>query len=84
MFLFSIEFTQSAEKQFGKLESGVQERIISVVERLRIRPSEHLVKLVGSNEYKFRVGDYRVICIIDYAKECIYVVKVGHRKNIYD
>ncbi|MBI4140360.1 type II toxin-antitoxin system RelE/ParE family toxin [Candidatus Woesearchaeota archaeon] len=84
MLLFSIEFTQSAEKQFGKLESGVQERIISAVERLRIRPGEHLVKLVGGNAYKFRVGDYRAVCIIDYTKECIYVVKVGHRKNVYD
>jgi len=83
MLLFSIEFTQSAEKQFGKLESEVQERIISAIERLRLRPDEHLVKLVGSNSYKFRVGDYRAICVIDYAKECIYVVKVGHRKNIY-
>lgn len=82
--LFLIEFTESADKQFGKLELQVQERIVSAIERLRCRPEEHLVKLVGRDAYKFRVGDYRVVCVIDYLKQIISVVKVGHRKKVYD
>jgi len=83
MLLFSIEFTQSAEKQFEKLEPQIQARIVAVVERLRFRPVEHLVKLVDEDAYKCRAGDYRIICTVDYEKQVIYVLKVGHRRNVY-
>lgn len=62
----------------------MQERIISALERIRIRPETYITKLVGDPGYKLRVGDYRVIMDIDKDNLLILVIKVGHRRNIYE
>ena len=73
-----------AKKQLIKLERNIQERIISALEKIRIRPESFITKLVGDQGYKLRVGDYRVIMDIDKNSLIILVIKVGHRKNIYN
>ena len=81
---YDIIFSDRAFREFKKLEKNVQERIISVLERIRIRPSAYVTKLVGEPGYKLRVGDYRIIMDIDNKRLIILVLKVGLRKNIYD
>jgi mRNA interferase RelE/StbE len=81
--MYDVEFSQSAEKQFFKLEKAVQQRIIFALERIRIRPYPHVKKLVGSPYFRLRVGDYRVIMGINENKLIILVLEIGHRKNIY-
>ncbi|MBS3146495.1 type II toxin-antitoxin system RelE/ParE family toxin [Candidatus Woesearchaeota archaeon] len=82
--MFEIFFTNKAENQLKKLEKNVQQRIIAVLERSRIRPEDHFERLVGEKAYKLRVGDYRIIADIDNNKLVILVLKLGHRKNIYE
>ncbi|MBI4016258.1 MAG: type II toxin-antitoxin system RelE/ParE family toxin [Candidatus Aenigmarchaeota archaeon] len=82
--MYSIEFSEYAEKQFSKLDSQVQQRIVSVLDRIRIRPIDHLVKLIGIEAYKCRIGDYRTICTVNHESRTIFVVKVGHRKDVYE
>lgn len=84
IFLYEIIFSIKAKKQLLKLERNIQERIISSLERIRIRPETFITKLVGDKGYKLRVGDYRVIMDIDDNNLIILVIKVGHRKNIYN
>jgi mRNA interferase RelE/StbE len=79
-----IVFTDTSQKQFNKLEKDVQERIIKALERIRLRPESFVKKLVGDPGYRLRVGDYRVILDIEKSELIILVIKVGHRKNIYD
>ena len=81
---YSIIFTNRALKALKKLDKPIQERIISALERIRIRPGAYVKKLVGDPGYKLRVGDYRVIMDIDGEKLVILVIMVGHRRNIYD
>ena len=80
---YDVIFSDKALKQLKKLERDVQERIIAVLERIRIRPEAYVQKLVGDGAYKVRVGDYRVIMDIDRNELRILVLKVGHRKKIY-
>ena len=80
---YEIIFSASAFKELNKLERKDQERIISALERLRIRPERYVAKLVGDPGYRLRVGQYRVIMDIDERKLMILVIKVGHRKKIY-
>lgn len=82
--MFEIIFAEKADKQLRKLERSTRERILTALERIRVRPEAHVTKLVGDPGYKFRVGDYRVIMDIDKGKLLILVIKLGHRKNIYD
>ena len=81
--MYSIEFTELAEKQFGKLDKEIQERIVKALERIRIRPEAYLEKLVGESGYKFRVGDYRLFIDLDGEKFTVLVLKMGDRKNFY-
>ena len=84
ILLYEIVFSQKAKKQLFKLERAIQERIISALERIRIRPQSYITKLVGDPGYKLRVGDYRLIMDIDKGKLLVLVIKIGHRKNIYE
>ncbi|NOR49367.1 MAG: type II toxin-antitoxin system RelE/ParE family toxin [Methanosarcinaceae archaeon] len=80
---YGIIFSDRALKQLKKLEKNVQERIISTLERIKIRPQAHVTKLVGDPGYRLRVGDYRVILDIDEGNLVILVIKIGHRKKTY-
>ena len=81
--MYEIIYSQSALKQLKKLEKGIQERIIAVLERIRTKPETHVKKLVGDPGYRLRVGDYRVILDIEPSKLLILVIKIGYRKNVY-
>ena len=80
---YELIFSDAALKQLKKLEKSTQERIISTLERIRIRPQSYVTKLVGDSVYRLRVGDYRVILDIDEGVFVVLVIKVGHRKKIY-
>ena len=79
---YGIIFSDRALKQLKKLEKNVPERIISTLERIKIRPQAHVTKLVGDPGYRLRVGDYRVILDIDEGNLVILVIKIVHRKKI--
>ena len=81
--MYSIEFSKTAEKQLYKLESGVRARIISTLERCRIRPYHHVKRLTGMSYYRLRIGDYRAILDIKDDKLMILVIEIGHRKDVY-
>jgi len=81
--MYDVLFSNKALKQLKKLEKNVQERIISSIERIRIKPENYVTKLMGDPAYKLRVGDYRIIMDIEKERFLILVLKVGHRKSIY-
>ena len=81
--VYEIIFSTKAEDQLKKLEKNIQERILSVLERIRIRPELYVSKLVGDPGYKLRIGDYRAILDIDKNRLIILVLKVGHRRSVY-
>jgi mRNA interferase RelE/StbE len=80
---YEIIFSDKAFKQLKKLEQKTQERIIKVLERIRIRPESYVTKIVGDPGFRLRVGEYRVIVDIDNDKLLILVIKIGHRSRIY-
>ncbi len=84
ILLYEIIFSQKAKKQLFKLDKAIQERVISALERIRIRPETYITKLIGDPGYKIRIGDYRVIIDIDKQNLLILIIKIGHRKNIYE
>ena len=81
--MYELIYSDEARKQLKKLHKVMQLRIISTLERARLRPYTHVKKLVGIRYFSLRVGDYRVILDIMEDKLVIFVIEVGHRKNIY-
>jgi len=81
--MYSIIFSKKAEEQLFKLPEELQKRIVNHLERIKIRPYHFVEKLVNTPYFKLRVGDYRLILDIKNKELLIFVIKVGHRKNIY-
>ena len=86
--LWTIEITRSAEKQIKKLDRTAQSAILRFL-RERLQPAENPRQwgkpLHGEKGglWRYRVGDYRLICDIQDEKITILVVRVGHRKDVY-
>lgn len=81
--MYKLIYSHQFFKQIRKLDKNAKKRIISTLERIRIRPYPHVRRLVGSPYFRLRAGDYRIILDIKGDKLIIYVLEVGHRRSIY-
>ena len=81
--MYNLIYSKSASKQIKKFDKELRSRLLSALERIRIRPSPYVKKLVGNPYFSFRVGDYRVILDIKEDKLIILVIEVGYRRIIY-
>jgi len=82
--MYNVEFSKTAEKRLYRLEQDIQERIVNVLERIKVRPFNFVKRIINSSCHRLRVGDYRVILDIKEQTQSIFVVELGHRKNIYE
>lgn len=86
--LWTIEYTKTAENQLRKLDRQIATRILDYLDD-KIAPFENPrtrgKALSGSlgELWRYRVGDYRVICEIQDNVMRILVVEAGHRRQIY-
>ncbi len=83
---YQINLSKSSEKSLEKLEKNIRERIIDFL-YVKARTNPHLYKepLYGNKKglWKFRVGDYRIICEIFNERLVILVIEIGHRREVY-
>lgn len=85
---WKIEFRKSAAKELKKLDKQAQKRIISFLEEkvegaINPRMEGKALKGSGTELWRYRVGDYRLICQINDKAVTILVVCIGHRKEVY-
>jgi len=80
---FQIIWSEPATEQLRKLDRQLAKRIFRKVLELEEDPFRYVTKLVGSPNYRLRVGDHRVILDIQGNCLVILVLKVGHRREIY-
>jgi mRNA interferase RelE/StbE len=81
---FRLEYSDEAVMQMEKLDKSVAKRILKRVESTVKDPHRFYKRLAGREEYKLRVGDYRVIADIDEKDKKIFIMTLGHRSSIYD
>jgi mRNA interferase RelE/StbE len=81
---YSLEWSTVAADNLALLDKKMADRIIKKVESIRRDPLTYLKRLTGVPLYSLRIGDYRVIISISIEKGYMLVVKIGHRKNIYE
>jgi len=86
---WKIEFLPEAEKDLKFIDPPIVQRILRYLYE-RIRPLEDPRKVGEALKgpklgkyWKYRIGDYRIICQIKEKEITIIVVRVGHRKKIY-
>ena len=82
--MFEIRWDKKAKEELKKFEIFVARRIVKKIKGLANDPhSGNVKRLVGSDYYRLRVGDYRVIFDIKEKLRVLLVLKIGHRKNVY-
>ena len=81
---YKVYFRKSAAKELEKLPKAALRKIIKKIERLSDEPRPAgREKLSGQELYRVRQGDYRIVYSIQDNELTIWVIKVGHRKDIY-
>lgn len=82
--MYEIVYDPEVIDFLSKLEKPLKERIYKKIESTKENPSHFFERLAERNDYKLRVGNYKVIADIDNSKERIEITLIGHRKNVYD
>ena len=85
---WTVDFTDLAQRQLDRLDRQVSDRVISYMsERVATldNPRDRGERLRWNlrDYWRYRVGDYRVICDIQDETLVVLVVGVGHRRAIY-
>ena len=84
MEFYKVIFTKSVKKDFRKIPKLEVSKILNEIAYLAKNPrSSKTKKLKGERLYRLRVGNYRVIYDIQDNLMLIFVVKLGHRGDIY-
>ena len=82
-----VEFSQTAASQFSKLDKPEKTRIKKFIAKLsdldNPRYNGKMMQGEYSEYYRYRVGQFRLICSIEDTKMLITVIKLGHRKDVY-
>lgn len=86
--IYSIETTKRFDKEFKKLDRYTMKMIKSWIEKNLVNcenPRAHGKGLSSnrSGQWRYRIGDYRLICEIQDSKLIILALSIGHRSEIY-
>tara|TARA_Y100000310_G_scaffold272474_1_gene287432 strand:+ start:801 stop:1049 length:249 start_codon:yes stop_codon:yes gene_type:complete len=81
--MYELVYSDEAVKDLKKLDKQTKVRILSTLERIRVRPHAHVKKLVANPYFRLRIGQHRIILDIKSNKLIIFIIEVGHRKKIY-
>jgi mRNA interferase RelE/StbE len=82
---YRIELARKAQKFLAKLPENIRHQIRDKIDSLEVNPRPHGCKrLQGRKDlYRVRTGDYRIIYTIKDNQLLVFVVQVGHRRDVY-
>ena len=84
MMPYTVYLKRSAEKELEDLPAKVHDKIITVLLSLKDDPFPHNAKkLHGREGVRIRVGNYRVLYVVDERDKKIEIVSVADRKEVY-
>ena len=83
--MYRVLLERSAEKDLARLASAVHDRVVTAIQALATNPRPPgCRKLAGSkNDWRIRVGDYRIIYEIADEIRIVRVNRVRHRREVY-
>jgi mRNA interferase RelE/StbE len=84
--MYRVVRTKPFRKAFAKLPASWQKRIMAKIREVAVNPyapNNNLTKLQGSDGYRLRVGDWRVLYELEDERLVMLVLEVGSRGGIY-
>lgn len=87
--IYSVETTERFDKEFKKLDRYTQRMIKAWIEKNlegceELRRQGKALTANRKGQWRYRIGDYRLICLIEDNKLIILALSVGHRREIYN
>jgi len=82
--MFQIELTETAKGFLKKLKKKDAEIILNKIYSIRENPYRFLKRLQGEKLWRLRVGNYRAIVDVIISMNRMMVVRIGHRRNVYN
>ncbi|WAR44039.1 type II toxin-antitoxin system RelE family toxin [Methylomonas rapida] len=85
---WTVKLSDDAKRDLQKLDKSVQKRIVAFLQD-RILPADNPRNtgkaLQGnlSGLWRYRVGDYRLLCRIEDDELIVLVIEIGHRREVY-
>lgn len=85
---YQVETTARFDKEFKKLDRYTQRMLKAWIDKNLVgcaNPRQHGKSLTANRtgQWRYRIGDYRIICTIQDDVLIILALSVGHRKNVY-
>jgi mRNA interferase RelE/StbE len=83
---YEIEWTGSALRELRKLDKQIARRILRAVTSLAVDPRPAGVRALSghpTSTMRLRVGDYRVVYVVDDDQIPVVIVRVAHRREVY-
>lgn len=84
---WTVSFDPRATKEMEKLDRTIQRRVVTLLRRLQGSDDPRTTgkPLHGERAgfWRYRIGDYRLICYLDDEALVVRVLRVGHRKDVY-
>ena len=82
---YQVEIAPAAQRDVKRLPPEVVRKVDAVIVELEQNPRPHgCTKLEGSeDEYRVRVGDYRILYVIDDKAKLVTIARVRHRREAY-
>ena len=81
---YTVKLKRSAEKELENLPTRTHDKIINILLSLKENPFPRgSKKLRGREGHRIRIGDYRMLYLIDESAKSIEVISVAHRKEVY-
>jgi len=83
--MYRLVIKKTARKELDDLPDQVFLKIDKTILSLKENPFPHpqAIKLKGENKCRLRVGDYRVVYVVNQKQRIITIYRVRHRKDVY-
>ena len=81
---YEVRLHPAAAREYRRLQGPLRDRIRSAIDALAGDPRPaSVVKLAGRDDYRVRVGDYRIVYAVDDAERVVLVARIAHRREVY-
>ncbi len=84
--MFRIVYAKSVEKDLRRISPKNLQKIKEELENLQRFPDLPQIKQLKNHpiaDYRLRVGNYRILFDVNWDEKEIYILKIGHRKDVY-
>lgn len=82
--MYEIRLHPQAARAYRRLQGPMRARVRDSIDALAVEPRPSgVIKLAGRDDFRIRVGDYRIVYAVDDAERIVLVARIAHRRDVY-